>query len=154
MTRGQLFCPAFLSLSVCLLVTMGMEINSIPRHLSLNWEPQFFPCVSCLMLSVSFSFFLFPILLLLFSLQFCIMTCVQCPVSFLSWMPSASLWEAGDTPELPTREHTWICRAHCRFGTFGNRECYFRTAESLIKKIQYQGPWRLFKIRACLINSC
>lgn len=68
MTGCQLFYPVFLlSLTQCLLVTMGMEINSIPRHLSLNWEPQFFPCVSCPMLSVSFSFCLFPILLLLFT---------------------------------------------------------------------------------------
>lgn len=84
------------------------------------------------------------------------MTCIQCPVSFFVVNAKYTLWKASDTPELPTREQTWISKAYCQFCTFGNRMLFQNSRISSRKySIRGLGGYTLenfffFLIRACL----
>ena len=143
MTDSQLSHPAFLlSLGdLASSLAMRMGIDSIQHHSSLNWGP----CILslCPVFHAFCVFFLFSIafwVLLFTSIQFCIITCVQCPVFFVVLNVNFILWETGN--------NSWVVHQRADSDTqsslpalyFGNREQFFRTAESLIKNWSIMGP--------------
>lgn len=154
MTDSQLSHPAFLlslgGLSSSLAMRMG--IDSIQHHSSLNWGPCILSLCPvfhafCVFFLISIAFWV----LLFTSIQFCIITWVQCPVSFIVLNVDFILWKQVTTPELSTREQTQIPKARCQLCILGT---VFQNGRVSYQELKYHGPWRLqfgklLKIRAC-----
>lgn len=134
-------------------LAMGMEIDSVPHHLFLNWDSHIpSPCSMSHAFCVLF-FFPFPFLLLINIQSVWLVFNVQCP--FLLWMPSTPCEKQVTLPSCPPESRLGYPKLTASFVSLGT-ECYFRTAESHQENIVSGALevilWRIFffLIRACL----